>query len=115
MLIALTLDNILAKVEDNELTNPSPRKVDGDRVFYVSQYLLGGAGPLTICDLGQARIGREHVGMAMPLQYRAPEVILGMPWGPSVDIWSIALLVSMFCTILALSHLTSIVGVGSCR
>ena len=55
--------------------------------------MLGGAGPLTICDLGQARIGNEHSGKAMPVPYRAPEVILGMKWGTAVDIWSVGLLV----------------------
>lgn len=55
--------------------------------------MLGGAGALTICDLGQARIGKVHRGNAMPLPYRAPEVILGMTWGNSVDVWSVGLLV----------------------
>jgi serine/threonine protein kinase len=55
--------------------------------------MLGGAGPLTICDLGQARIGSVHSGKAMPVPYRAPEVILNMEWGNAVDIWSVGLLV----------------------
>ena len=55
--------------------------------------MLGGAGPLTICDLGQARIGGEHSGNAMPVPYRAPEIILNMKWGNAVGIWSIGLLV----------------------
>ena len=55
--------------------------------------MLGGAGPLTICDFGQARIGNEHSGKAMPVPYRAPEVILNMKWGNAVDIWSVGLLV----------------------
>lgn len=58
--------------------------------------MLGGAGALTICDLGQARIGKVHRGNAMPLPYRAPEVILGMTWGNSVDVWSVGLLVRDF-------------------
>lgn len=59
----------------------------------MSRYMLGGAGRLTICDFGQARIGRLHKGKAMPLQYRAPEVILDMEWGRPVDVWSLGLLV----------------------
>lgn len=57
--------------------------------------MLGGAGLLTICDLGQARIGigSEHKGNAMPVPYRAPEIILNMKWGSAVDIWSVGLLV----------------------
>jgi serine/threonine-protein kinase SRPK3 len=29
----------------------------------------------------------------MPVQYRAPEVILNMKWGNAVDMWSVGLLV----------------------
>lgn len=80
-------------VEENEMNKPSARKKSGDVTIYVSQYMLGGAGPLTISDLGQARIGRQHRGNAMPVPYRAPEVILNMTWGAAVDAWSVGLLV----------------------
>ncbi|KAH8585940.1 kinase-like domain-containing protein [Bisporella sp. PMI_857] len=66
---------------DDEIRKPSARKQVGDITMYISRYMLGGAGPLTICDLGQARIGNEHNGKAMPVPYRAPEVILNMKWG----------------------------------
>lgn len=55
--------------------------------------MLGAAGDLTICDLGQARIGEVYRGNAMPVPYRAPEVILDMTWDNAVDIWSVGLLV----------------------
>lgn len=93
LLISLVNDSVLAKVEQNEIDQPSPRKRIGDRIIYVSQYMLGGSGALVISDFGQARIGTEHRGNAMPLPYRAPEVILGMPWGPAVDTWSAGLMV----------------------
>jgi serine/threonine-protein kinase SRPK3 len=73
-------------VEEGEISKPSARKQDGDTIIYVSRYMLGGAGPLTICDFGQARIGSKHRGRAMPLPYRAPEVILDMAWGTPVDL-----------------------------
>ncbi|KAF5611789.1 serine threonine kinase [Fusarium tjaetaba] len=92
LLVALTDDSILSTVEDNEFHRPSARKFVDDTVIHVSQYMLGGAGALTICDLGQARIGKVHRGNAMPLPYRAPEVVLGMTWGNSVDVWSVGLL-----------------------
>ncbi|KAI1019942.1 hypothetical protein LB503_006091 [Fusarium chuoi] len=92
LLVALADDSILSTVEDNELHRPSARKFVDETVVHVSQYMLGGAGALTICDLGQARIGKVHRGNAMPLPYRAPEVILGMTWGNSVDVWSVGLL-----------------------
>ncbi|KAL1878039.1 hypothetical protein VTK73DRAFT_8263 [Phialemonium thermophilum] len=92
LLIALTNDSVLAKVEENEMQNPCPRKQIGDSFIYVSRHVLSGAGPLTISDFGQARIGMEQHGNAMPVPYRAPEVILNMPWGSAVDVWSVALL-----------------------
>ena len=93
MLIAITNDSVLSEVEDSEICTPSARKQVGNTIIYVSRYMLGGAGPLTICDLGQARIGNEHSGKAMPVPYRAPEVILNMKWGNAVDIWSVGLVV----------------------
>ncbi|KAF5564809.1 serine threonine kinase, partial [Fusarium pseudoanthophilum] len=51
LLVALTDDSILATVEDNELHRPSARKFVDETVIHVSQYMLGGAGALTICDL----------------------------------------------------------------
>ncbi|EPE04736.1 protein kinase [Ophiostoma piceae UAMH 11346] len=92
LLIALTDESILSILEESETTKPSPRKQVGDTTIHVSQYILGGAGALTICDLGQARIGRVCTGEAMPTPYRAPEVILNMPWGTSVDMWSVGML-----------------------
>ncbi|KAM0351108.1 hypothetical protein ACHAPU_002892 [Fusarium lateritium] len=88
----MTDDSILTTVEENELYRPSARKFIEDTVTHVSQYMLGGAGALTICDPGQARIGIVHRSKAMPTPYRAPEVILGMTWHNSVDVWSVGLL-----------------------
>ncbi|CAK7274674.1 hypothetical protein SEPCBS57363_006284 [Sporothrix epigloea] len=67
---SLVDDSVLTKVEEAEATTPSPRKEVGDR----------------------ARIGHLHTGQAMPLLYRAPEVILKMPWGKPIDIWSLGML-----------------------
>ncbi|EFY91659.1 protein kinase-like protein [Metarhizium acridum CQMa 102] len=92
LLIGIVDKSVFATVEENEIQKPSPRKVIGDTVIQVSQYMLGGKGPLILCDLGQARIGTEQRGNAMPVPYRAPEVILNLPWGSSVDAWSTGLL-----------------------
>ncbi|CZT52409.1 related to dis1-suppressing protein kinase dsk1 [Rhynchosporium secalis] len=93
LLIAIIDDSILAKVEEDEIRRPSARKQIGDTTIYVSRYMLGGAGTLIICDFGQARIGDKHHGNAMPVPYRAPEVILGMEWDNAVDIWSLGVLI----------------------
>lgn len=44
-----------------------------------------------LCDLGEARISQDpHAGILQPLPYHAPEVILGLPWSYSADIWNAA-------------------------
>ncbi|KAM5364519.1 hypothetical protein ACJA88_012957 [Fusarium oxysporum] len=75
-LVSLTDDSIISTVEDHEFTGPQHES----------------AGSLTICDPGQARIGKVHGGIAMPPPYRAPEVILGMTWGNSLDVSRVGLL-----------------------
>ncbi|KAH9216811.1 kinase-like protein [Leptodontidium sp. 2 PMI_412] len=80
LLIAITDDSILSTVEEDEIRTPSARKQVSDTFTYVSRYMLG------------ARVGKEQSGNAMPVLYRAPEVILNMKWDNSVDIWSLGLL-----------------------
>ncbi|KAI0199964.1 kinase-like protein [Astrocystis sublimbata] len=92
LLIALEDNSIMAEMEEVELSTPTQRKQADDRVIHGSRMMWGGRGPLTICDLGHARIGEKHRGFAMPAQYRAPEVILDMEWDNSVDVWSSGIL-----------------------
>ncbi|KAI2602112.1 kinase-like protein [Hypoxylon sp. NC1633] len=82
----------LAEFEEAEFVRPSARKMIDDNTIHVSRFLLESFGPLYVCDFGEARVGNEHEGIAMPIQYRAPEIILGMSWGHSVDMWSVGLL-----------------------
>jgi hypothetical protein len=56
-------------------------------------------GSLVICDFGCARLGDEgqkFEGDVMPNFYRAPKIILGMPWDSKIYIWSIGLMVHIF-------------------
>ncbi|KAI0904055.1 kinase-like protein [Ustulina deusta] len=92
LLISLTENSIMAEMEEAELYRPSPKKQTDDRTIHTSRIIIGGSGPLTICDLGHARIGKKHRGFAMPAQYRAPEVILDMEWGNPIDLWSVGLI-----------------------
>lgn len=93
--------SILADFEEKEKSNPSPRKIDGDRVIYASRKLKKTRqhGRPTLCDFGQARFGSNtYSGDIQPYIYRAPEVLLQMPWNEKVDIWNVGVLVCLHLT-----------------
>jgi hypothetical protein len=49
---------------------------------------------MLLSDFGEARSGPgPHAGDIMPIQYRAPEVIMCLKWSYAVDIWSVGLTV----------------------
>ncbi|KAI3339393.1 kinase-like protein [Ustulina deusta] len=82
LLIFLTENSIMAEMEEAELYRPSPRKQTDDRTIHTFRIMIGGGGPLTICDLGHARIGEKH----------SLEVIFDMEWGNPIDLWSVGLI-----------------------
>ena len=87
---------ILADFEKAEDDEPSARKVDGDRVIYVSRELglPKVHGRPVLCDFGEARLGaKEYDDEIQPYQYRAPEVILNILWNEKVDIWNLGVMV----------------------
>ncbi|CEJ80100.1 hypothetical protein VHEMI00305 [[Torrubiella] hemipterigena] len=92
LLIALKDQTILEELEDDEITSPSARKIIANNTIHTSHFVLGGFGALIISDFGQAGLGERHSGNAMPVPYRAPEIILGLEWGSSIDIWATGVL-----------------------
>lgn len=50
----------------------------------------------TLTDFGLAvhDAHAPHAGLIQPLLFRAPEVILKMPWDEKADIWNLGVLVS---------------------
>jgi hypothetical protein len=82
-------------IEDSEMTSPSARKpVSSDRTIYLSRAILPKEGPLRLSDFGEARIGPGPYDYpAMPMPYRAPEIVLEVPWSYPVDIWCVGLTV----------------------
>lgn len=93
-------ESLLTEFERAEAETPSPTKViDERRTIYGSRKLGLPKGLLwghpVLCDFGEARIGLSHKGPIQPELYRAPEVLFDMEWGCSVDIWNVAVLVSM--------------------
>ena len=95
--MGLRAHDILHEFEMMEKKMPSGCKRIGGRVVYRSRAL-----PFTpefsnavLCDLGSAVDGTKlHYGSVQPRIYRAPEVVLGAPWGYGIDIWSVGILVS---------------------
>ncbi|KAI1132537.1 kinase-like domain-containing protein [Nemania abortiva] len=80
------------KLEDDEFSNPVPRKEFPDRTIYFSRLMKPQVGPLLLSDFGEVRLGPgPHAGDIMPIMYRAPETILQIQWSYPVDIWSVGL------------------------
>lgn len=91
-------DSILKDFEQGEMENPSARKSHGAYFFYESRGLRipKRQGRPVLCDFGEARSGSEpHVDDIQPYVYRAPEVILDIPWSFSADIWNVGVVVSL--------------------
>ncbi|EFR03858.1 CMGC protein kinase [Nannizzia gypsea CBS 118893] len=93
MLLGVYDNNILRALEDAEFKAPTPRKlVSESRTIYFSRIRKPREGPMLLADFGEARIGSgPHAGDVMPLQYRAPEVLLYRGWSYPIDIWSVGL------------------------
>jgi hypothetical protein len=50
-----------------------------------------------LSDFGEARFGNEvHNEDIMPNTYRAPEAVLKMNWDYKVDVWNVAIMVTLF-------------------
>ncbi|KAE8150472.1 protein kinase [Aspergillus avenaceus] len=88
-------ESILVGFEEAEISNPSPRKVVGDRAIYYSRKLgiPKTHGRPVLSDFGEARFGSEsgtYRDDVQPFMYRAPEVLLRVPWNEKIDIWNLA-------------------------
>ncbi len=90
-------DSVFDKFERDELESPCARKEVDGRFIYVSRALAipSRLAPPVLCDFGAAVSGdRDNVTDVQPDLYRAPEVILGVPWGSAIDSWNTGCLVS---------------------
>jgi serine/threonine-protein kinase SRPK3 len=92
--------DILTRLVDAEKKEPGAQKIVNDRVtIYTSRsmdYKEEVVYPI-LADLGMAVFGEtEYSHTIQPIPYRAPEVILGMKWNESVDIWNFGVLVSIY-------------------
>ena len=93
----LSTDNpqVWDELVEEEWETPTPRKIMGDRIIYQSRDLdIPEDGEPVICDFGEAKVGDgPFIGEVMPDLYRAPEIILYIPWTEKIDIWSLGLMV----------------------
>lgn len=84
-------------MEKMEIESPSERKVlDDGSYIYQSRRMPKPErwGTPVLCDFGEARpADRTYTADIQPEPYRAPEVILHMPWDSKVDIWNLGCLV----------------------
>lgn len=86
-------DSVFEEFERDELEKPCPRKVLDDRIIYTSRSLgvpeAKRLRPPVLCDFGAVVSGKEPNDRdVQPDLYRAPEVMLGIPWGREIDIWN---------------------------
>lgn len=93
-------DSVFTDFEEKELQKPVPRKeIHTDvRTIYMSQELKipkQVSSPI-LCDLGSAIHGDQHHSVFIqPQIYRAPEVLMGVPWTFSADIWNVGCMVRL--------------------
>ncbi|KAJ5129881.1 uncharacterized protein N7515_005920 [Penicillium bovifimosum] len=92
LMFSIDDDSVFSDFEDSELQSPCPRKELDGRTIYTSRDLRvpKNVGAPILCDFGSAVVGdEEHSEDVQPDIYRAPEVILQVPWSYSVDIWNV--------------------------
>jgi serine/threonine protein kinase len=88
--------SILEEFEEQELNDPSPRKPIGKSFIFKSRDLAWDQDPghPILCDFGEARYGKtSYTDPIQPSAYRSPEVMFGVPWTSSVDIWNVGVMV----------------------
>lgn len=98
MLAQAITDSGFQALEEEELRNPSqPLMMDGSYPVYRSRGLpksvLELNGEFLLTDFGSARkASPKNKGWWMPDTYRAPEVLMGLPWSHAVDPWCIGIM-----------------------
>ncbi|KAF7186687.1 Serine/threonine-protein kinase SRPK [Pseudocercospora fuligena] len=94
LLLGVLDQTVFAKYEQQQIHDPVPRKELPDRTIYTSRSVPLTKGRPAISDLSEARFGdAEHSDLIMPNVYRAPEVILDVPWSYPVDRWAFAMVI----------------------
>lgn len=98
MLVSLQNDSIPQRIEGEEAQNPGVSTTVNGYAAYPSRgqptSVLDLSDDAILTDFGSARlVDAGNKDWWMPDTYRAPEVLLGLPWDHEVDLWSIGVMV----------------------
>lgn len=96
--------SVIERFVEAQLENPMPRKFIGTRAMYLCHNDFGAIQDQyiknfvpKIADFGLAQRGDRETPLIHPIQpphCHAPEVILGISWSYSADIWNFGVMVS---------------------
>ncbi|TFK46646.1 putative CDK4/6 [Heliocybe sulcata] len=96
-LLGVAGDHVFEDIEAAENRDPSPRKIDGERVIHTTPHeiipetLSDTPTGVVLSDFGEARPGDVSTPCyddIQPFPYRSPEVILEVPFSYPTDIWN---------------------------
>ncbi len=99
-------DSTCRLIEEQETQTASIPSTEGGSLVYPSRRASTGiSGYPILTDYGKARFADPiNTDPAMPDIYRAPEIVLRLPWGYAVDMWSIGIMVSISVVGVAISR-----------
>ncbi|KZT20468.1 putative CDK4/6 [Neolentinus lepideus HHB14362 ss-1] len=92
-LLSVNNDDVFREIEALEAREPSPRKIEGERVVHTTPYVAisDDITNIVLSDFGETRPGDTstiYYDDIQPFPYRAPEVVLEIPFSYPVDIWN---------------------------
>lgn len=108
ILLRIQDPDVLRDMEESELVYPSARKITSETAVFASRRApgpydrwLGRKSATVLCDFGEARPGKSsHTGLIQPAPFRAPEVLLEIPWSEPIDIWNLGCMVRSYASLL---------------
>ena len=90
-------DTAFRSIEEQESQEPSqPQETERGPIYPSRTAVSVVSGIPILTDFGKMRFADPvNKGWCMPDLYRAPEVLLKLPWDYPVDLWSVGIMVSM--------------------
>lgn len=117
ILLSLVDSSIIEQLDTKEIAASSLYKnVNGYNLYKSVNFGIPTSfGRPILCDFSLARNGQiEHYHDIQPDPYRAPEVILEMPWSYAVDIWNVGVMVRNFLHVVNCTKLMRASRSGTC-